>query len=197
MHTPKWKLFAALWTLTIVCRLFPYVLHRMTGFDVTTVTTGFPWNFSPLYAVSLFGGAYLSSRLLACAWPVVAYAAVNLGILLLTDQMEWASKPEIWFNYLMFALFPVFGFGLDRKEGSPLIPALWRGFSASLAFFVASNFAAFLVSYPKSVSGLIDCYYQALPFYGPTLASTLLFTLVLFSPIGVRATQPVPVYENR
>jgi hypothetical protein len=197
MHTPKWKLFAVLWAYTIACWVFPYVLHRITAFDVTTVATGYPWNFSPFYAVSLFGGAYLSNRLLACVSPVVIYAVVNLAILVLTGHSEWASHPDIWFNYALLAMFPIFGFGLERKDGPPLVPALWRGFAASVTFFFVSNFGSFLTGYPRTIEGLADCYIRALPFFGPALASTMLFALVLFSPIGVRATEPVAVYENR
>lgn len=193
MHTPKWKLFGALWAYTIACWIFPYIVHRITAFDVTTVTTGYPWNFSPFYAVALFGGAYLANRKLAILWPTLAYAVVNLSILVLTGHREWAMIPEVWLNYGLLAMFPLFGFGLDRTSGSPLGPALWRGFAASFTFFLLSNFGAFMFSYPKTIDGLVTCYYMALPFYGPTAASTLLFTLMLFSPIGVRATQPVPV----
>lgn len=197
MHTPKWKFFTILWAYTIACWVFPYLLNSINNFDVTTVASGYPWNFSPFYAVSLFGGAYLSNRLLACVTPVIVYALVNASILVLTGHSEWASHPDIWFNYLLLGMFPVFGFGLDRKDGPPLVPALGRGFAATMAFFLVSNFGSFVTGYPHTWAGLIDCYYRALPFYGPTVASMMLFSLVLFSPIGVRATQPVPVYENR
>jgi len=196
MQTPKWKLFAALWAYTLFCWVFPYMLHRGNGFDVTDAFSGYPWNFSPFYAVSLFGGAYFGRRWLACLWPVAAYLATNLAIWAITGRADWAFIPEVWANYVLFSLIPVFGFGLGHTT-APLIPALWRGFSASLMFFLASNFVCFLASYPQTFAGLIDCYYMALPFYGPTVASTMFFTLLLFNSIGVRMAEQVIVARDR
>jgi hypothetical protein len=196
MQTPKWKLFAALWAYTLFCWVFPYVLHRGNGFDVTDAFSGYPWNFSPFYAVSLFGGAYLANRWLACLWPAAAYLVANLSIWAISGRPDWAFLPEIWANYALFALFPVFGFGLENRN-APLVPALGRGLSASLAYFVASNFVCFLFSYPLTFGGLVDCYFMALPFYGPTLASTLLFTGLLFSPIGVRVAEQTAVASSQ
>jgi hypothetical protein len=113
----------------------------------------------------------------------------------ITGRADWASIPEIWANYALFLAIPAFGFGLSRST-SPLVPALWRGLAASFAFFVASNFVCFLASYPKTLAGLGQCYYMAIPFYGPTLASTLFFTMLLFSPLGVGAAQPVRVRKT-
>jgi hypothetical protein len=203
MRTPNWKLFTALWVYTAFCVVFPYVLHRGNGFDVTDPFSGYPWNFSPFYAVSLFGGAYLcrnaGNRALAFLIPPAAYLVFNLLILAITGRTEWATDPSITANYALFALLPAFGLGLNRASGSPLVPALFRAFSASLFFFVASNLVMFFATnwYPHTLNGLASCFFLALPFFGPTLASTMLFTLLLFSPIGVPATAPAHVLPGR
>jgi hypothetical protein len=196
MQTPKWKLFTALWVYSILCWVMPYVFQQLKNFDVTNAFTGYPWNFSPVYAVSLFGGAYLANRKLAIVMPAAAYLVANLLILAITGRADWASVPEIWLNYALYALFAVFGFGISQPSESPLLKALGRGLAASLVFFLVSNFACFLMSYPHTLAGLADCYYMALPFFGPALASTLFFTAMLFSPIGVRlATQEAVVNQ--
>jgi hypothetical protein len=190
MHAPKWKLFSVLWAVTVLLWVLPYVVQRFGGLDVKDAFSGYPWNFSPFYAVSLFGGAFLANRALSVILPVVAYAVVNLAIYWLSGKSSWATQPEVWFNYALFALFPLFGIGLE-KQASPALPALGRSFTAAVLFFVLSNLPAFWMSYPRTLAGLGDCYYMALPFFPATLGSSLLFTAALFSPVGLKmATQP-------
>ena len=57
------------------------------------------------------------------------------------------------------------------------------GFAGSLVFFVVSNFGVWVlgspgvydVAYDKNLSGLIECYILAIPFFGNTFLSTLIF----------------------
>jgi hypothetical protein len=54
---------------------------------------------------------------------------------------------------------------------------------ASLQFFLISNFGAWLghlAIYPYTLGGLVSCYIAAIPFYGRTLASDLLYSAALF-----------------
>ncbi len=189
MHAPKWKLFTALWAVTAVLWVLPYVVQRFGSLDVKDAFSGYPWNFSPFYAVSLFGGAFLSNRALAIALPALAYAVLNLALVWLSGKPSWATEPEVWFNYALFMLFPVFGLGL-AKHDSPFVPALGRSFAAAITFFVLSNLPVYFVAYPRSLAGLVDCYTRALPFFPATIGSSLLFTAALFSPAGLKlATQ--------
>ena len=54
--------------------------------------------------------------------------------------------------------------------------------TSSLLFFVATNFACWLVSswYPRSLAGLWQCYVAAIPFFRYTLMGDLFFAGVLF-----------------
>ena len=57
------------------------------------------------------------------------------------------------------------------------------GFAGSLIFFVVSNFGVwalgspgvFNIPYDKTLNGLIECYILAIPFFGNTFLSTLIF----------------------
>ena len=57
------------------------------------------------------------------------------------------------------------------------------GFAGSFIFFVVSNFGVWALGspgvydivYEKSLSGLIECYILAIPFFGNTFMSTLIF----------------------
>ena len=190
MHAPKWKLFTALWVATVALWVLPYAVQRFGNLDVKDAFSGYPWNFSPFYAVSLFGGAFLGNRLVAIALPALVYAAMNLALVWVSGKPSWATEPEVWFNYACLALFPVFGLGL-QKQDSPFGPALGRSLAAAVTFFVLSNLPVYFVSYPRTVAGLVDCYLMALPFFPATVASAVFFTAALFSPVGLKlATQP-------
>ena len=57
-------------------------------------------------------------------------------------------------------------------------------FAGSVIFFVVSNFGVWAlgspgvydIAYEKSLSGLIQCYILAIPFFGNTFLSTLIFS---------------------
>jgi len=191
MHAPKWKLFTALWVVTVILWIIPYAIQRFGGLDVKDAFSGYPWNFSPFYAVSLFGGAYVANRAMAIVLPALAYATLNLALVWISGKPSWATEPEVWFNYGCLMLFPVFGLGLNKLD-APLGPALRRSLVAAIAFFVLSNLPVYFVAYPRTVAGFVDCYYMALPFFPATIASAVFFTGLLFSQVGVKlATQPV------
>ena len=50
----------------------------------------------------------------------------------------------------------------------------------SILFFIVSNFGVWLLGnlYEKNISGLINCYVLAIPFYKNTLISTLIFCYI-------------------
>ena len=52
---------------------------------------------------------------------------------------------------------------------------------ASLWFYITTNFAVWIIwdFYPKTIEGLISCYVMAIPFFGNTLISTLIFSGIL------------------
>ena len=52
-------------------------------------------------------------------------------------------------------------------------------FSASI-FYIISNFGVWLNgAYGYSFEGLIECYFMAIPFFGYTLTSTIIFALII------------------
>ena len=54
--------------------------------------------------------------------------------------------------------------------------------SSCILFFLITNFQVWIMSssYPKSLSGIFECYTLAIPFFGMTLLSTFFFSYVLF-----------------
>jgi hypothetical protein len=52
----------------------------------------------------------------------------------------------------------------------------------SIQFFLVTNFGSWLwfQAYPRTAAGLASCYITAIPFFGWTLASDILYTGILF-----------------
>ncbi len=98
--------------------------------------------------------------------------------------MAWTTTP---FIYLSFALYMLLGKVIKPTATSP-IPLLGSAIAGSVQFFVLTNFAvwAFEVTggvplYPKTPSGLIDCFVMALPFSKGTFIGDLFFTALFFA----------------
>lgn len=130
-----------------------------------------PPNATPVVAMALFGGAYLTDRRAALA--------VVFGSMLLSDLV-------LGFHITMLAVYPcllliVFLGGLLReRRGAARIAAASIG--ASCLFFVVSNFGVWALQamYPKTVAGLMMCYTAALPFFRTLLVGDLVFCTLLF-----------------
>lgn len=126
------------------------------------------WNFSALLSVALFSGAVLPRRQ-AFLLPLV--------ILLITDAvLGWhATMPFTWASMLFIVAL---GFLLKQRHYPGRV--LLSSFAATVIFFVISNFGAWLVYYPKTWAGLLECYTLAIPFFRNTLTSTVIYSLVIF-----------------
>ena len=146
-----------------------------------------PWNATPVMAIALFGGAYLSRR-----WSIV----LPLVIVGLSDLLiGWHNT--IPFTWSAFALTGLLGWWI-REHASA-----WRIMSGSLIgsvlFFVVTNFGVWAVGelYPRTIAGLWECYIAAIPFFRGTLLGDLTYTAVLFGSYALLtrprlATQSTP-----
>ena len=155
-----------------------------------------PENFAAVGAVTLFAAARLGF------WPGLAVMAVALGVkdggVYLTRGFD--PDPTAW---ACFPLYALVGQVLLRRTDSPLRVGV-GAVSASLAFFLVSNFCCWLAQtlpYGYSLAGLADCYTAAVPFYRGTFAGDLVYSGILFGLHAVLsrayfpAERPVPVAE--
>lgn len=132
------------------------------------------WNFTPLEAMALFGGAYFTQRWAAFAIP--------LGALLLSDL--WLGLYNLMpVVYACIALSVLLGMALRGRVGVGSVTI--AGLSSVLLFFVLTNFAVWwfadpLVSHPACQIGLTECYVAALPFLKSQLLGTAVWSLLLF-----------------
>ncbi|MFV0445326.1 MAG: DUF6580 family putative transport protein [Planctomycetaceae bacterium] len=171
---------------TVALRLAPYALMRM-GVPVDPNTMLWPWNFSPALAVFLFGGALLPQRSASLLLPLGVYFASDLGIGLISGHWDWAFYPQQWTVYVAVALCAALGWLLRGRRSWGGIAAC--AFSAPWIFFFITNAGAWLGNsrYPQNLAGLIECYTAGLLHHRNLLLSTMLFSGLLFSPLGVTA----------
>lgn len=136
-----------------------------------------PPNFAPVGATSLFSGARLPR------WQ--AYL-VPLALMAVTDPIlspVYGFKPYskfLIFTYLSFLVSVTLGRLLRNTESIPRIAAVTV--LNSIQFFLITNFGSWLwfQGYAHTAAGLASCYIAAIPFFGWTLASDILYTGVLF-----------------
>ena len=143
-------------------------------------------NFAPVAAIALFAGYFFRSALVGLAVPLL--------VMVISDTKLGGYHPVMMVSvYIMLAL-PVAARGILRKHLDGVSPG-WRkrlanvlgliscAVAASLAFFFVTNFATWVCSgmYEHTVSGLVRCYVQAIPFLRFTLAGDIGFATVLFS----------------
>ena len=193
MH-PRPSALVTLIVIAITFRLAPYVLHGL-GVAIDPVNTVYPWNFSPILPLCVFGAACLGSRGMAYLAPFAIYAVGDLGIWLVTGRVDWALYAGQPVLYLSVALVVTCGFLLRRQRSWSRIAA--TGLGSATVFFVMSNFGVWALGdglrYPHTYAGLIDCYVQAIPFFRNTLISMAVFLPLLFSRMALRSSLPVRV----
>ena len=80
-----------------------------------------------------------------------------------------------WGSVLLIAMI-----GLRLKERKKLSTVLGASLLSAVLFFVVTNFGSWLVMYPHTGNGLMQCYVAAIPFFRYTLFSTLGYGVVLF-----------------
>ena len=130
-----------------------------------------PYNFTPIAAMALFGGAMFSKRGLAFLAP--------LAVMFISDLFI-GFHGTIWAVYLGFIGIVLIG-QLVRKKPT-MLSALGGALAGSVLFFLLTNAAVWLqgVYYTQDLVGLLNCYALGLPFFRGTLAGDMLFTLVFF-----------------
>lgn len=174
--------FAALAAYVLLMRVLPYIVHVAGGMDVE-YSYFYPWNFSPIFAMAIFGGAMFSSRL-AILLPIVLFFISDVAIALLMGS-DWGSYRNQPFTYASLAILAVCGMPLRQQRD--VVPVATAGFGGAVAFFLISNFGVWLVgggySHPATPAGLLRCYFDGLPFFALTLVSLAMFLPVLFSPL--------------
>lgn len=130
-----------------------------------------PFNFTPIAAIALFGGAQFSRKYLAFLVPLAA--------MLLSDFLI-GFHGTMWAVYLAFILTVAIGMGFLKKITAGRI--FGSALLSSALFFLITNFAVWYGStgfYPPTLAGLGACYAAGLQFYQQTFFGNLFLNTVM------------------
>jgi len=132
-----------------------------------------PPNFAPIAAIALFGGVYLS-RKTAFVLP--------MAVMVISDIFLGGHYyiPLMISVYGCFLLFTVLGFWLKKHKKWQIVGG--SAIISAVLFFLITNFAvwAFTPWYAKTLSGIIQCYIIAIPFFKNTLLGNLFYVTAFF-----------------
>ena len=190
MLRPRPITVAILVAIAVGFRLMPYLLHQF-GVAIDPENTVYPWNFSPILPLCIFGAACFSKRSIAYLAPLAIYLAGDLAIWAFTGRLDWAFYADQPFTYLSVVL--VVSCGLIARSQQSWGRIAVAGLGSAVLFFVISNLGTWALGalYPRTWAGLLDCYVMAIPFFRNTLISMAVFLPLLFSRAALRAPTPV------
>lgn len=132
-------------------------------------------NFAPVGAIALASGALLGRR----------YAiGILLAIMAVTDLII-GTYSGMMFTWSAFALVGLYGAFFRNASFSSRV--LFGSLGSASIFFVVSNFGTWVSSgmYAHTFSGLIQCYYMAIPFFRATFVSDLIYSGAIFGTVAI------------
>jgi hypothetical protein len=136
-----------------------------------------PMNFAPIGAIALFGGAYFSSKRAAFVVPLLSLVAGDIFV---------GFHPLLLYVYASFLVSVVLGLWLRRTKSVSRIGA--ATVAGAVQFFLVTNFglwASSIGSYPKTATGLAECYLAGLPLFWNTLAGDAFYVALLFGAMAL------------
>ena len=147
-----------------------------------------PPNFTPIIAVAIMSGYFFKNINLSFLTLVVAMLIGDLFI---------GFYENMIFVYASLLLITFVFYKIANKINFKNL--FIYGFIGSLIFFIVSNFGVWALGspgvqdivYDKSFNGLMECYILAIPFFGNTFLSTVIFAypaIFIYKSLAVRSS---------
>ena len=143
----------------------------LIAFGILSRVLPHAWNFTPITAIVLFSAAYFG---------IVYSLIIFLMVMVVSDLhlgfYEWHIMLAV---YGSFAIASLIGLLLKNKS----MGVVFMGtISSSVLFFAITNWAVWQFStlYSHSLSGLLQSYVMALPFFRNSLAGDVCYSGFLF-----------------
>lgn len=144
-----------------------------------------PYGFAPQWAMAIFAGAiYIKDKKWAFALPIVSMLISDIlyEILYINNLSVIQGFYEgQYINYLLFAGLTCIGFFIKNINIPSVLAA---SVTSPVLYFIVSNFIVWANGggfiRPKTMSGLMQTYTDGLPFLGTSIASTIIFSFILF-----------------
>ena len=129
-----------------------------------------PPNFTPILAGIIFLPFIKKDLAFSIIAPLAAMLISDL-IIGMHSLMLWTYAPIIFLSCLTYY------FNQDNILRIGTLAVI-----SPMVFFLVSNFGVWISgsSYTEDMSGLIECYFNAIPFYASSAISCLLFTALFY-----------------
>lgn len=132
-------------------------------------------NFTPVLALALFSGVHLKRE----------YAVIVPLLLIVLSDLMIGLHDTLFFTWGSVVLTSMIGLWVRERKSAGAVFA--GSLASSLIFFIITNFGAWLTLYPLTPRGLQACYVAAIPFFRPTLVSTLVYACIFFGAFELAA----------
>ncbi len=131
-----------------------------------------PPNFTPIIAVAIVSGYFFKN---------INLSLLTLLVAMLISDLFIGFYENMIFVYVSLLLITLVFHKINKKINFKNL--FIYGLAGSLIFFLVSNFGVWALGslgvndlpYEKSLTGLIECYILAIPFFGNTFLSTIIF----------------------
>lgn len=129
-----------------------------------------PSNFIPIGAFALFSGVYIKSK-----WGLI----IPIVLMLATDMIIGLHS-VILFTWGSFAIFGVIGWWIRKNKNVFRIAG--GTLAGAVIFYLITNFAVWMFTplYAKTLAGLTQSYYMAIPFFRNSLVGDLFYVGIFF-----------------
>ena len=132
-----------------------------------------PPNFTPIIAVAIVSGYFFKN---------LNFSLIILLIAMLISDLFIGFYENVFFVYASLLLITFIFHKISKKINFKNLFVF--SFAGSLIFFIISNFGVWILGspgldnlpYDKNLNGLIECYILAIPFFGNTFLSTVIFS---------------------
>ncbi len=127
-------------------------------------------NFAPISGMALFGGAYLNKK----------YALIVPLIAMFLSDIFLGFHSTMIYVYGSFIATGLIGLWLRKHKNFTNV--VGAALFSSLLFFIVTNFGVWLEGklYPANLSGLMESYAMAIPFFRNTILGDLFYTALFF-----------------
>jgi len=125
-----------------------------------------PPNFTPIIAVAILSGYFFKNLYLSFLVLITSMIVADFFIGFYDNML-------VTYMTLIFISFTFYKVGSRLNYKNLFLFSLF----GSLIFFIITNFGVWALGnfYEKNLKGLIECYILAIPFFGNTFLSTLVF----------------------
>ena len=132
-----------------------------------------PPNFTPIIAAAIISSYFFKN---------LNFSLIILLIAMLISDLFIGFYENVFFVYASLLLITFIFHKISKKINFKNLFIF--GFAGALIFFIISNFGVWILGspgvdnlpYDKNLNGLIECYILAIPFFGNTFISTVIFS---------------------